>query len=152
MVILLHHSILYILLWASLLFFLLLATKFDLTTRSVPNLVVYGGSLVGLLLRGYYQGLFSTSLFFLQVIVVIVLSLIALRYFPLGGADWKGFIMVTCYSGFMGFVFVFVFSLFVQMMIYMVRFFRGNMNLELVYFPAITIGAIIFLLFQLVAI
>lgn len=144
----LSYSILYVLLWSFLLLFLLVATIFDLKTKTVPNFTVYVGGIAGLLLHGYYQGLPSMFSFLMQSVVVIMLSLLALRYFPLGGADWKGFVMITCYCGFMGFVIVFGFSLLVQGAVYFIRFFRGNMNLEIVYLPAMLIGAIAFLAFQ----
>lgn len=141
-------SFFYYLLWITMIIFLFSCLLGDIKKREISNKIVYPFIVAGIFEHWYFQGMFGlwTSLF--ATLVIFILSLLLINRFPLGGGDWKVYMGVASFTGINGVLIILWISFFIQGMIYIVRFYYGKMNVEVIFLPAIFLASLTFFALQ----
>lgn len=138
------------LLWVTLIIILVLASYTDLRSMEIPNGLVLVGILVGALEHGIFQGPHGFVVHLLSGFVWLAMGPIFSRITKFGGGDAKLFAMIAVYTGVFGVPLILAGAMAVQLMVFVIRFARGRMALELPFAPAITMGSVGLFLGQLI--
>ena len=97
-----------------------------------------------------FQGVGGLCVSLIGGIVWLVLGWLLWHSRKIGGGDVKLLAMIAVYTGISGPPDVLMGALFIQLIIYLIEFGRGHMNLRKPFAPAITVGSLGLMAWQLV--
>ncbi len=130
---------------------LLIASITDWRKGLIPNSLVLVGAVLGFAEHIAFQGERGLPISLIGGAVWLVIGRLLWMTGKFGGGDGKLFAMISTYTGVTGVPDILMTALVVQVIVFLIEFARGRMSLHKPFAPAIAVGSLALLLWQIVS-